>query len=251
MKTEILYGIHPVFEVLKAGRREIFEIYIAKDKTSKRIEKVAAFAESIEVPVEKVKPLELKSMAGTDLHQGIGAKTGPFPLTGISDIVDSIQRDEGNHLLLLLDNILDPNNLGALVRTALCVGVNGIVVPKDRSALPTPAVSKASAGALEHVRLARVTNMVKTIKTLIEKGMWIAGMDKASDRSVFFSDLTGSVAIVIGGEEKGIRPLVKKHCDFLMSIPQIGPVDSLNASVAGAIAMYEVFRQQKFAKKNE
>ena len=176
MKTEILYGIHPVFEVLKAGRREIFEIYIAKDKTSKRIEKVAALA---------------KSMAGTDLHQGIGSKTGPFPLTGISDIVDSIQRDEGDHLLLLLDNILDPNNLGALVRTALCVGVNGIVVPKDRSALPTPAVSKASAGALEHVRLARVTNKIKTIKTLIEKGMWIAGMDKASDRSVFFSDLTG------------------------------------------------------------
>jgi len=249
MKTEILYGIHPVFEALKAGRRDIFEIYIAKDKTSKRIEKVAAFAESIEIPVERVKPLELKSMAGTDLHQGIGAKTSLFPLTGISDIVDSIQRDEANHLLLLLDNILDPNNLGALVRTALCVGVDGIIVPKDRSALPTPTVSKASAGALEHVRLARVTNMVNTIKALMEKGMWIAGMDKASDRSIFFSDLTGSIAIVIGGEEKGIRPLVKKHCDFLMSIPQTGPVDSLNASVAGAVAMYEAFRQRKFVKK--
>lgn len=249
MKTEILYGIHPVFEVLKAGRRDIYEIYIARDKTSKRIEKVAALAESIKIPIKKVKPLELKSMAGTDMHQGIGAKTGPFPLTGFSDIVDCIQRDKENHLMLLLDNILDPNNLGALVRTALCVGVDGIIVPKDRSAFPTPAVSKASSGALEHVRLSQVTNMVKTIKALIEKGMWIAGMDKASNRSVFLSDLTGSIAIVIGGEGKGIRPLVKKHCDFLMSIPQIGPVESLNASVAGAIAMYEAFRQRKFAKK--
>jgi len=238
------YGIHPVFEALKAGRRDFFEVYIAKDKTSKRIDKLVAIAESMKVPVERVEPLTLKSMTGTDLHQGLGARTGPFPISEISDIFDGVQTDDENHLLLLLDNIMDPHNLGALIRTALCVGVDGIIIPKDRSVPPTPAVSKSSAGAMEHIRLARVTNMVNTIKDLKEKGLWIAGMEKTSDKSIFFSDLTGPVAIVIGGEEKGMRPLVKKHCDFLMSIPQTGQVNSLNASVAGAVVMYEAFRQR-------
>ncbi len=244
MKKEILYGIHPVFEALKAGRRDFFEVYIAKDKTSKRIDKLVAIAESMKIPVERVEPLTLKSMTGTDLHQGLGARTGPFPISEISDIFDGVRSNDANHLLLLLDNIMDPHNLGALIRTALCVGVDGIIIPRDRSVPPTPAVSKSSAGALEHIRLARVTNMVNTIKDLKEKGLWIAGMEKTSDKSIFFSDLTGPVAIVIGGEEKGMRPLVKKHCDFLMSIPQTGQVNSLNASVAGAVVMYEAFRQR-------
>jgi 23S rRNA (guanosine2251-2'-O)-methyltransferase len=244
VKKEILYGIHPVFEALKAGRRDFFEVYIAKDKTSKRIDKLVAIAESMKIPVERVEPLTLKSMTGTDLHQGLGVRTGPFPISGISDIFDGVRSNDANHLLLLLDNIMDPHNLGALIRTALCVGVDGIIIPKDRSVPPTPAVSKASAGALEHIRLVRVTNMVNTIKALKEKGLWIAGMEKTSDKSIFLSDLTGPVAIVIGGEEKGMRPLVKKHCDFLMSIPQTGQVNSLNASVAGAVVMYEAFRQR-------
>ena len=244
MKKEILYGIHPVFEALKAGRRDFFEVYIAKDKTSKRIDKLVAIAESMKIPVERVEPLTLKSMTGTDLHQGLGARTGPFPISEISDIFDGVRSNDANHLLLLLDNIMDPHNLGALIRTALCVGVDGIIIPRDRSVPPTPAVSKSSGGALEHIRLARVTNMVNTIKDLKEKGLWIAGMEKTSDKSIFFSDLTGPVAIVIGGEEKGMRPLVKKHCDFLMSIPQTGQVNSLNASVAGAVVMYEAFRQR-------
>ena len=244
-KTEILYGIHPVFEALKAGRRAVVEVYVAKGKVPKRFGKSVQLAESIDVPIKQVTPLELKIITGTDEHQGIGAKTGPFPFSQISDIEILGDLDEKNYFLLLLDNIIDPHNLGALIRTALCVGVDGVVVPKDRSALPTPAVSKASAGALEHVRLARVTNMTKAIKDLKKKGVWIAGLDPTSKETIFSKDLTGSVAIVVGGEEKGIRPLVKKHCDFLMSIPQIGSVNSLNASVAGAVAMYEVFRQRK------
>lgn len=244
MKKEILFGINPVLEALKSGRREFFEVYIVKKKISERLKRVLTLAEAKKISVEWVELSQLKSLTGTDQHQGIGARTSRFPLSGISDIIDSIQPDDTNHLLLLVDNVMDPHNLGALVRTALCVGVKGIIIPKDRSVTPTPAVSKASAGALEHIRLARATNMVNTIKTLKEKGWWIAGMDKASDKSIFLSDLTGRVAIVIGGEEKGMRPLVKKHCDFLMSIPQKGPINSLNASVAGAVAMYEAFRQR-------
>jgi 23S rRNA (guanosine2251-2'-O)-methyltransferase len=247
VKTEILYGIHPVVEALKAGRRDFFEVYISKDKISKRLEKVVAFAESRKIPIKKVKLQQLKSMAGTDMHQGIGVKASIYPLAEISDIVDNSKSADANHFLLLLDNVLDPHNLGAIIRTALCVGIDGIVIPRDRSASPTPAVSKASAGALEHVFLARVTNMVDTIKALKKKGVWIAGMDMAADRSIFSTDFTGSIAIVIGGEEKGIRPLVKKHCDFLISIPQIGGINSLNASVAGAVVMYEAFRQRSMA----
>ena len=247
MKSEILYGIHPVVEAISAGRREIHEIYLEKGKMSGRIKKVQALAESKKIPITTVKPSTLKSITDTDLHQGVGVKTSGYVYAKFSDIDDSIKKHSSGGLLLLLDNILDPQNLGALIRTALCVQVDGVIIPKDRSALPTPAVSKASAGALEHVALIRIVNMVNTINALKEKGWWVAGMDKAADQSIFLSDLKGLVAVVVGGEEKGLRPLVKKHCDYLMSIPQNGPIGSLNAAVAGAIAMYEVFRQRMFS----
>jgi 23S rRNA (guanosine2251-2'-O)-methyltransferase len=247
VKKEILFGINPVLEALTAGRRIFFEVYVVKKKISERLKRILTLSEEKKIPVQRVEPSQLKSLAGTDQHQGIGVRTSSFPLSGISDIMDSGRPEDTNHLLLLVDNVMDPHNLGALVRTALCVGVDGIIIPKDRSVPPTPTVSKASAGALEHIRLARATNMVNTIKILKEKGWWIAGMEKASDKSIFLSDLTGRVAIVIGGEEKGMRPLVKKHCDFLMSIPQKGPMNSLNASVAGAVAMYEAFRQRQLS----
>ena len=145
----------------------------------------------------------------------------------------------------MLDNIQDPRNLGAIIRTALCVGIQGVIVPKDRSAPPTPAVSKASAGALEHIRLARVTNLVQTIKHCKTSGLWIMGLHKDAAQSIYAADMSGSIVLVIGGEQKGIRRLVKKNCDFLVSIPQQGEFNSLNASVAAAVAMYEAFRQRK------
>jgi len=249
MKTEILYGINPVFEALKADRRKFFEIYIGENKASGRIAKVVKFAESKKIPVKKVKTAQLKSIVGNSQHQGISAKVNPYVMAGLSDITGSDLANDNSRFLLLLDNVLDPQNLGAIIRTALGVGIDGIIIPKDRSAMPTPAVSKASAGAIEHVCLIRVTNMVDTIKVLKQQGVWVVGLDKGADKTVYSSDLTGSVAIVIGGEEKGIRPLVKKNCDFIVSIPQMGQVNSLNASVAAAIAMYEAFRQREKERK--
>ena len=244
MKTEIIYGINSVFEALKADRRKIYEIYIAENKASERIAKIVKYAESKKIPVKKVKISQLKSIAGTTQHQGISAKVNPYVMAGLSDIIGSDLVNDNSRFLLLLDNVLDPQNLGAIIRTALSAGIEGIIIPKDRSAMPTPSVSKASAGAIEHISLIRVTNMVDTIKVLKQQGVWVVGLDKGADKTVYSSDLTGSVAIVIGGEEKGIRPLVRKNCDFLVSIPQIGQVNSLNASVAAAIAMYEAFRQR-------
>jgi 23S rRNA (guanosine2251-2'-O)-methyltransferase len=247
-KTEILYGIHSVLEALRAGRRHFFELYVAKDNVSKRLGKVVDAADVLNVPVKRVNTARLESMTGTDHHQGICAQTSLYPLVGIAEIVGRAEASPAGCFLLLLDNVIDPHNLGALVRTALCAGIDGVVIPKDRSASPTPTVSRASAGALEHISLVRVSNMVNTIKVLKKKGVWIAGLDIAASRSVYLSDLTGSIAVVIGGEEKGIRPLVKNNCDILMSIPQSSRINSLNASVAGAVVVYEAFRQRSLRK---
>jgi 23S rRNA (guanosine2251-2'-O)-methyltransferase len=245
VKTEVLYGIHPVLEALRAGRRSFVRIYAAGDKTAKRVQDVAAAAEDLKIPVVKVPAVRLKSITGTDLHQGIGAMVTPYMPMSMSDIVAKIRAGMTNPYLLFLDNVIDPNNLGAIIRTAHCVDIDGVFIPKDRSAPPSPAVSKASAGALEHAPLVQVTNMARSIEALKENGLWVVGLDKDGDKSVFSVDFTGPIAIVVGGEEKGIRSLVRKNCDFLVSIPQVGRIDSLNASVAAAIAMYEGFRQRK------
>jgi len=244
MKTEIIYGFHPVFEALKAARRKIFEVQIAGDKLSRRLEKVAALAASLNIDVRLVKTSRLNQSAGTAQHQGVLATVSLFPLKNIANIIDKLGSAHQNQLLVLVDSVLDPQNLGAIIRTAVAAGVDAVVIPKNRSASPTPAVSKASAGALEHVNMARVTNMVTAIKMLKAKGIWIFGLDGAADLSIYSVDLMGPVAVVIGGEEKGIRSLVKQHCDSLVSIPQRGPVNSLNASAAAAVVMYEIVRQR-------
>ncbi len=245
MKTEILYGIHPVVEALVAHRRNVYTIYLQNGKKTGRLAQLASLAANRGVPVKTVGAAEFKTMVGTVGHQGAAAKVDLYPLAAVSDLLKTVQAKDEKHFLLMLDNVLDPQNLGAIIRTALCVGIDGVLLPKDRSAPPTPAVSKASAGALEHIRLCRVTNLVQTIKHCKNAGTWIIGLDKDAEQSIYDGDLTGSIAIVLGGEQKGIRPLVKKNCDFLVSIPQLGAVDSLNASAAAAVAMYEALRQRR------
>jgi 23S rRNA (guanosine2251-2'-O)-methyltransferase len=194
--------------------------------------------------LKKVGPGDLKALVGTSGHQGVAAKVSPYRQFTVKDILQAEHEGGQKQFLLMLDNIQDPHNLGAVIRTALCAGVHGVIVPKDRSAPPTPAVSKASAGALEHIRLVRVTNLVQTIKHLKSRGLWIIGLQKEAKQSIYAGDLTGSIVLVLGGEQKGIRHLVKNNCDFLFSIPQQGDLNSLNVSVAAAVAMYEAFRQR-------
>ena len=240
MKTEILYGVHPVFEALRAGRRRIHEVFIHPGRSSRRLEGIAASAKSKSVPVRELTPERLTSLAGSEFHQNVAARVDPYPSVDLESVLTRTRP-----FLLMLDSILDPNNLGALVRTALCAGVDGVILPKDRSATPLPSASKASAGALEHTALVRITNLSQTITRLKKHGFWIVGLDRSGEESLFDSDLTGPLAVIIGGEEKGIRPLVKQRCDFLVRIPQLGPLDSLNASAAGAVVMYEAFRQRR------
>ena len=245
IKTEILYGIHPVYEALSAGRRKIYELFISQGILNPRIDPIARTAKSSAIPIKKIPLGQIQSISGKDAHQGIAARVSPYPILTLTEIINEAATNrQQKPLYLLIDQVVDPHNLGALIRTALCTGVSGVIIPKDRSATPSPVVSKTSAGALEHIRLAQVVNMVHAISDLKKNGAWIIGLDKNGNYSLFKSDLTGSTAIVIGGEEKGIRPLVQKNCDFLAHIPQLGPVSSLNASVAGGVALYEAFRQR-------
>jgi 23S rRNA (guanosine2251-2'-O)-methyltransferase len=249
VKPEILYGFHPVYEALKASRRTFQEIYIIEQKESRRIDRIVFAAAQKKLPIQKVSRATLQSIAGNIAHQGIAAKVTPYPLVDIADLLDIVQLGSHPAFVLLLDNIVDPHNLGAILRTAVCVGVDGVIIPKDRSAFPTPAVSKISSGALEYIHLAQVNNMVRSIQMLKERGTRIVGLDQHASDSIFTSDLTGAMGLIVGGEEKGIRPLVKKKCDCLISIPQMGRIGSLNASVAGAIVMYESYRQ-RWVKEN-
>ncbi len=248
MKTEIIYGIHPVFEALAAEKRTFYDLFQMQGKNNRRTDEITARAEAAGIAVHVLSRQKLAALCGADTHQGMAARVSPCPLLSLNEILSnasaSTSADTSAGFLLILDNIVDPYNLGALIRSALCTGVTGVVIPRDRSAPPSPAVSKASAGALEHICLASVVNLATTLKELKKHGYWIIGLDMGGGQSIYENDFTGNIVLVVGGEGTGIRPLVKQHCDFLRSIPQTGPVSSLNASVAGAVAMYEVYRQR-------
>ena len=214
-KTEVLYGWHPVVEALKAGRRRIFEIYAAGDRRAARLVTMHACAAERGIPVKTVTREQIEAMAGADGHQGIAARVSVYPVSGTAELIDASLTAAGGFFGLLLDSVVDPRHLGAL----------------------------------GHVRLVRVANLVNSIRNLKEKGVWIAGTDRAAAKSIYTCDLTGPLAVVIGGEEKGLRPLVRTHCDFLMTIPQQGPLNSLNAAAAGAVVLYEAFRQRLAAGK--
>lgn len=243
MKPEILYGIHPVREAVRAARRDIREILMTSGRRGDRLVEIERRAQKAGLKIRAVSADRLTAIAGNRRHQGVAARVGPLPVFGLPDMLSGLDAKTAP-FILLLDQVVDPHNLGALLRTALCAGVDGILCTRDRAAAPTPDVSRISAGAMEHIRIAIVTNLVSAIKTLQANRFWVAGMDAAAEQSMFTADLSGPLAIIIGGEEKGLRSLVKKQCDFLVAIPQASALNSLNASVAGAVVMYEAYRQR-------
>ncbi len=242
--TEILYGFHSVYEALKAGRRRFETLYITRNRSGKRGDKIVSLAAAAGIKISVTDAGHLEKLSQSDAHQGIAARASVFPVGRGADLLPWIKSRQGPFFALVLDQIEDPQNLGALIRTALCTGVDCIMIPKDRSALPTPGVSRASAGAMEHAQIFIVTNTSATLRILKENQAWTAGLDAGGDTQLFQADLTGHLALVVGGEHKGIRPGVRRECDFLVSIPITGPVNSLNASVAGGMAMYEALRQR-------
>ena len=210
MKPEILYGHHPVQEALRAARRDILEMMLVSGKKGGRLAAIAQLARQADINVQPVTADEMAAITGSRRHQGVAAKVGPLPLYTLPELIAAVE-SKAAPLLLLLDQVLDPHNLGALLRTALCAGVDGVLYTRNRAAAPSPAVSRISAGAMEHVRLAGVTNLAAAIKTLKANRFWITGMDAAGAQSLFAVDLSGPLAVIIGGEEKGMRPLVRKQ----------------------------------------
>ena len=242
---KFIWGYHPVFEAVQAGRRTIGILYLDQDKRGSRYRALIKAAQATGVACNSTSTRQLAAMIGHGRHQGVVAEVSDYPFSSVAEILAMPAAAGRPHFILILDQVVDPQNFGAIARSAYCSGVQGIILPKNRSAPPSPAASMASAGALEHLRLAYVTNLVTTIKQLKKNDIWIVGAERIGAADLFETDLSMSLALVIGSEEKGIRPLVKQHCDFLVAIPQVGVLNSLNASAAAAVMLYEAFRQGK------
>ena len=222
------------------------EIRVAEGRGLKGLEETIRMAESRGVPIRKVGRSQLDSLTKNAPHQGVAGFIEQFPYADLDEV---LQGGAAEPFILVLDGIEDPRNLGALIRTADACGVWGVVIPKDRAADITPAVAKGSAGAVFHIPVVRVTNIAVTLRQIKERGMWVLGAAAEAHAEIYAHDLTVPLAVVIGGEGRGIRPLVKKECDLLASIPMRGKVNSLNASVAGSIILYEVIRQRGTARR--
>jgi 23S rRNA (guanosine2251-2'-O)-methyltransferase len=241
---EILYGINPVLEALRADRLTLNKIVMAEGKEGASFRTLRELARARQVPVQVCPREVLNRLAGGRQHQGVVGQTSGFSYSTWGDLRDKIQAAEGQAVVLILDSIEDPQNLGSLIRTAEACGVRGIVLPKDRAAGITPAVVKASAGAVAHLPVIRVTNLASTLEEMKKEGFWIVGADPRGDKNLYEMNFDMKVGLVIGSEGKGIRPLVLRKCDYRIAIPMKGKVSSLNAAVAGAVILFEFLRQQ-------
>lgn len=243
MSMDKIAGRNPVMEALKSGR-EIDKILIAKGTEGGSLIKIKGRAKDKGIPIQYVDRQKLNEMSDSNVHQGIIAIVAAYEYCHIDDILEAAEQKEKDPFIIILDEIMDPHNLGSIMRTADAVGADGIVIPKRRSVGLTSTVAKSSAGAIEYVPVAKVSNIAQTIDRIKEKGMWVAGADMEGEKEYYNMDLKGPLALVIGNEGQGMSRLVKEKCDFLAKLPMVGQVSSLNASVAAAILMYEVYRQR-------
>lgn len=233
MKREVVYGVRPVVEALRAGRREVFEVLDAAGS-----EEVARAAKERGVFVKKAPRTQIEELARGGVHQGVAARVGPYPYSGLGEILAA-----PDPLVVVLDGVTDPHNLGAVLRVADGAGASGVVIPKDRAVGVTAAAVKASAGASEHARVVRETNLRRAVDRMKEAGLWVYAAE-AGGTAYSELDLTGPVGLMLGSEGRGIRRLVREGCDGTVSIPMLGAVESLNVSVAAAVLVYEARRQR-------
>ena len=240
-----IMGVLPVLEMFRAGGRAVDVLYVDKEKGGKHFEEMIALARRSKVNLRIVPKEALDDMAGTMRHQGVVAVVAPKEYADADDLVDKALKKDGLPLLVLLDGVEDPQNLGAIIRTAESAGVDGIIIPEHRAARLTATVAKVSAGALEHMPVAKVTNLADFIGRLKAKGFWMLGLEDEEKTDYTGFDMNVPLALVVGGEGKGLRPVVKKSCDALVSIPMMGKVGSLNVNVATGVALYEALRQRR------
>ncbi|MBI5682251.1 MAG: 23S rRNA (guanosine(2251)-2'-O)-methyltransferase RlmB [Deltaproteobacteria bacterium] len=249
--SRIIYGINPVIEAITSHPQDFKEVIIFSGKTGREVDNIKNLASKNRIRFRIGGQQEFDRLAKGETHQGIIAILNEFRYAALEDIFQKWKTSNSKAFILILDSIEDPQNLGSLIRTANSAGVHGVIIPKDRASSVTPTVVKASAGATERTMISQVTNIAQTIETLKKQGIWVVGIEGDARESIYKSDFNIDIAIVIGSEGKGIRRLVKEKCDSLASIPMKGQVSSLNAGIAGAIAMFEVLRQRGFIDRLE
>jgi 23S rRNA (guanosine2251-2'-O)-methyltransferase len=243
---DLLYGLHPVEEALRAGKRRFDHVLVARERHDDRLERLIAHCREKGVRVQAESREQLTQMAQTAAHQGVVAYVRPQKLLAIEDLfAPDPARPSEPRLLLALDGVEDPQNLGALLRVADGAGVDGVVITERRAAPLSPVAVKASAGATEHLRIARVVNLVRALEELKRQNIWVVGLDERGSTDYDRFDLTGDIVLVLGREGAGLHDLVKRTCDHLLRIPMAGGVSSLNVSAAGAVVLYEAFRQRR------
>lgn len=239
----VVAGRNAVLEALKSGAL-VEKLYIQRGEKQGSIVRILALAKEKGIPVAEADRVKLDHLAGSDAHQGVVATLREREYCSVEDMLREAERSGEPPLLILCDGLEDPHNLGAILRTAEVAGAHGVIIPKHRSVGMTPAVTKASAGAVFHVNIARVTNLTRTMEELKQKGIWLYGTAGEAAQSLFQTDLRGPIGIVVGSEGEGLSRLVRERCDQLISIPMKGKTGSLNASVATGIVLYEIVRQR-------
>jgi len=245
---EVLYGLHPVQEALKAGKLRFDHVLVARERQDDRLERLLGLCRQAGVRVRQESRDQLTLVAQTPAHQGVVAMVHPQEFLSIEDLFAAPSASpNAARLLLALDGVEDPQNLGALLRVADGAGVDGVILTERRTAPLSPAAVKASAGAAEHLRIARVVNLVRALEELKRRNLWIVGLDERSQTNYDRFDFTGGCVIVLGREGAGLHDLVRRTCDHLLRIPMAGGVSSLNVSAAGAVVLYEAFRQRRAA----
>lgn len=240
-REDLIIGRNAVMEVVK-GNRTIEALYISKGQMEGSINAIIKIAKEKKLVIKEVDRKKLDIMSGGAVHQGVIARVTPFKYSDVSDILDCAKERNEDPFIVVLDEIEDPHNLGSIIRTAELCGVHGIIIPKRRNVGITSTVYKSSVGAIEHIKVAKVTNINKTLDDLKEKGIWVYGADIKGTEYSYEVDFSGPCALIIGSEGRGISKLTLKKCDKLIKIPMVGKINSLNASVAGGIMMYEVLK---------
>lgn len=244
-EAEIVAGPRAALEVLRAGKRAVRRLILARQEAGATVETILGLARTRQVPVETRPREELDRVVHGATHQGVLLEVGPFPYAEPEALVAQASQGPAPGFLLALDGIQDPQNLGAIIRSAEAAGVQGCILPRDRAAGVTAAAVRASAGATEHLAIAQVTNLAALLEYVKSQGLWVVGADSAEGRDLFAADLTDPLVLVIGGEERGLRHLTKTRCDSIVRIPSRGKVASLNASAAAAVCLFEAARQRR------
>ncbi|WP_131782070.1 23S rRNA (guanosine(2251)-2'-O)-methyltransferase RlmB [Legionella gresilensis] len=244
MSEQIMYGIHAVTALLKQEQRPVKKLLLNMERRDQRLQQILDLATARHIFIERLTAQQMNQRFAQFTHQGIVAYVEALPTFSDNDLSSLLKKSKKPPLLLILDAITDPHNLGACLRTADATGVDFIILPKDKSANLTPAVSKVACGAAETIPLVRVTNLVRSLEFLKQEGVWIYGAAGEANKTIYTLDFKIPIALVFGAEGQGMRRLTREHCDELFSIPMLGNVESLNVSVAAGVSLYEVVRQR-------